>query len=94
MICFLMYLCFEERRQLIDRAMKKLGNVMIHIILGGIIVAKQNVFDNEIFFENGFTVKKLIEPVPTLEILEKYPDHEDLFHKPDFLLVRSVKQNL
>ena len=42
--------------------------------------------------ENGFNVKKLIEPIPTKEILEKYPEQGDLFHKPDFLLVKSVKE--
>ncbi|MBO4864660.1 MAG: class I SAM-dependent methyltransferase [Eubacterium sp.] len=39
----------------------------------------------------GFTIEKMIEPVPTPEILEKYPWYEDNFHKPDFLLVKSVK---
>ena len=41
--------------------------------------------------EVGFTVEKLIEPRPTPELLEKYPDHSDLFHKPDFLLIRARK---
>ncbi len=41
--------------------------------------------------EVGFTVEKMIEPLPTDEILEKYPEYRDLFHKPDFLLLRVKK---
>ena len=41
--------------------------------------------------EAGFTVEKMIEPRPSPELLEKYPEHRDLFHKPDFLLIRARK---
>jgi len=41
--------------------------------------------------ENGFVIEKMIEPLPTEELLEKYPDHRDLFHKPDFMLIRARK---
>ncbi len=41
--------------------------------------------------EVGFTVEKMIEPLPTDEILEQYPEYKDLFHKPDFLLLRVKK---
>lgn len=41
--------------------------------------------------ETGFTIEKMIEPLPTAEILQKYPDYKDLFHKPDFLLVKVRK---
>lgn len=41
--------------------------------------------------EEGFSIEKLIEPIPTKEILEKYPEYIDLFHKPDFLLVKAKK---
>ncbi len=41
--------------------------------------------------EAGFTIEKMIEPLPTEELLEKYPDYRDLFHKPDFLLIRVKK---
>ncbi len=41
--------------------------------------------------EAGFSVEKMIEPLPTDELLEQYPDYMDLFHKPDFLLVRVKK---
>lgn len=33
----------------------------------------------------------MIEPLPTVELLEKYPDYKDLFHKPDFLLIKAKK---
>jgi len=41
--------------------------------------------------EAGFTIEKMIEPIPTPELLEKYPEMVDLYHKPDFLLVRARK---
>ena len=41
--------------------------------------------------ENGFIIEKMIEPIPTDEILERFPEKEDLFHKPDFLLVKAKK---
>lgn len=41
--------------------------------------------------EAGFFIEKMIEPLPTDELLEKYPDYKDLFHKPDFLLVKTRK---
>ena len=41
--------------------------------------------------ETGFTIEKMIEPLPTAEILEKYPNYKDLLHKPDFLLVKARK---
>lgn len=41
--------------------------------------------------EAGFTIEKMTEPLPTEELLEKYPDYRDLFHKPDFLLIRVKK---
>lgn len=39
----------------------------------------------------GFIIEKMIEPMPTEELLEQYPDYGDLFHKPDFLLMRVRK---
>lgn len=41
--------------------------------------------------EAGFTIEKMIEPLPTDELLEKYPGCADLFHKPDFLLIKAKK---
>ncbi len=39
----------------------------------------------------GFRIEKVIEPVPTEEFLDKYPDYEDLLHKPDFMVVKVKK---
>lgn len=33
----------------------------------------------------------MIEPVPTNKLLEKYPEYEDLYYKPDFLLIKAKK---
>lgn len=41
--------------------------------------------------DTGFTIDKMIEPLPTDELLEKYPEYNDLFHKPDFLIIRAGK---
>jgi SAM-dependent methyltransferase len=41
--------------------------------------------------EVGFTIEKMIEPLPTEELLARYPEHRDLFHKPDFLLLKVKK---
>lgn len=43
--------------------------------------------------EAGFTIEKMVEPLPADEILEQYPVYRDLFHKPDFLLLRVRKQS-
>ena len=39
----------------------------------------------------GFSIEQMIEPLPTAEILKDHPDHADLFHKPDFLLIKAKK---
>ncbi len=39
----------------------------------------------------GFRIEKVIEPVPTEALLDKYPDYEDLLHKPDFMVVKVKK---
>ncbi len=39
----------------------------------------------------GFAIEEMTEPLPDDEILKKYPEYEDLFHKPDFLLIRSKR---
>lgn len=41
--------------------------------------------------EAGFSVEQMIEPLPTPELLECYPDYKDLLHKPDFLLIKAKK---
>ena len=42
--------------------------------------------------EAGFEIVKMIEPLPDEELLKKYPDQKDLFHKPDFLVVKAKKR--
>ena len=42
--------------------------------------------------EAGFTIEKMIEPLPDEKLLEKYPEQNDLFHKPDFLVVRAARR--
>lgn len=41
--------------------------------------------------EVGFQIEKVIEPLPTEELLLAYPDYYDLYHKPDFLIVKAKK---
>lgn len=41
--------------------------------------------------EAGFHIEKMIEPLPTDQLLEEYPEYKDLFHKPDFLLIKAKK---
>ena len=35
--------------------------------------------------------EKMLEPLPTEALLKKHPEHRDLLHKPDFLLVKSTR---
>ncbi|MCR4757632.1 MAG: class I SAM-dependent methyltransferase [Butyrivibrio sp.] len=42
--------------------------------------------------EGGFIIDKMVEPLPNDEILAKYPDYTDLYHKPDFLIIRASKK--
>ena len=39
----------------------------------------------------GFSIEKMVEPLPDAAILAAYPEQRDLLHKPDFLLVRARK---
>lgn len=36
-------------------------------------------------------VTKKLEIINANDLLEQYPDYKDLFHKPDFLLLRVKK---
>lgn len=42
--------------------------------------------------DNGLRIIKMVEPYPTEELVQKYPEYYDLYHKPDFLFVKAVKQ--
>lgn len=44
--------------------------------------------------EAGFTIEKMIEPLPTEELLAEHPEYKDLYHKPDFLLIKASKNRL
>ncbi|SEK68295.1 Ubiquinone/menaquinone biosynthesis C-methylase UbiE [Butyrivibrio sp. ob235] len=39
----------------------------------------------------GFKILRIEEPHATEEIVQKYPDYYDLYHKPDFLFVKACK---
>ncbi len=39
----------------------------------------------------GFVIERMVEPIPDEETAAKYPEHRDLYHKPDFLVVRAKK---
>lgn len=39
----------------------------------------------------GFTIEKVIEPLPDDKMLEEYPEYRDLLHKPDFLVIKAQK---
>ena len=39
----------------------------------------------------GFSIQQMTEPLPTSELLERYPEQKDLFHKPDFLIIKVKK---
>ncbi|MGX8700526.1 class I SAM-dependent methyltransferase [Caproiciproducens sp.] len=39
----------------------------------------------------GFIVEKMLEPIPSKDIMEQYPSYKKYIHKPDFLLVKVRK---
>lgn len=41
--------------------------------------------------EAGFTIEKMVEPLPDEEMLQEHPEYRDLLHKPDFLLIKAKK---
>ena len=41
---------------------------------------------------NNFSIEKMVEPIPTKEIIEQYPEYNRNMHKPDFLLIKAKKQ--
>ena len=44
--------------------------------------------------DNGFRILRVEEPYASDEILEKYQEYYDLFHKPDFMFVKALKQTM
>ena len=45
-----------------------------------------------ILIETGFSIEQMIEPLPTTELLERYPGYKDLLHKSDFLLLKVKRE--
>lgn len=41
--------------------------------------------------DSGFRILKMVEPAATEEIVRKYPEYYDNYHKPDFLFIKAVK---
>lgn len=44
-----------------------------------------------VLIQVGFKIEKIVEPLPNDDIIDSYPKYNDLFHKPDFLLLKVVK---
>ena len=40
---------------------------------------------------NGFAIKKMIEPVPDETTLIRFPNYAELLHRPNILLIKSIK---
>lgn len=41
----------------------------------------------------GFVIEKMLEPIPSNDIMEQYPSYKKYIHKPDFLLIKVKKCN-
>lgn len=39
----------------------------------------------------GFIIDKMLEPIPSKEIMDQYPSYKKYIHKPDFLLIKVKK---
>lgn len=39
----------------------------------------------------GFIIDKILEPIPSKEIMDQYPSYKKCIHKPDFLLIKVKK---
>lgn len=39
----------------------------------------------------GLHIEKMIEPLPSSELLVHHVEYKDLYHKPDFLLIKAKK---
>jgi len=42
--------------------------------------------------ESGFYIDKMIEPIPSEEIINKIPAYKYDYHKPDFLVAKAIKK--
>lgn len=41
--------------------------------------------------DKGFVIEQVLEPLPTSTFLEEYPEYDDLYHMPHFLLIKARK---
>lgn len=41
----------------------------------------------------GFVIEKMLEPVPSYDVMNQCPPYKRYIHKPDFLLIRVMKSN-
>jgi len=41
--------------------------------------------------DEGFVIEKMLEPIPTKEVIEKLPYYEKGMHKPNFLIIKARK---
>ena len=41
----------------------------------------------------GFIIEKMLEPIPSSDIMNQYPSYKKYIHKPDFLLIRARKNS-
>lgn len=39
----------------------------------------------------GFTIEKVLEPLPDEKTLEQYPSYKKYYHKPDYLLIKAKR---
>jgi len=44
--------------------------------------------------ESGFNIDKMVEPLPSEEIINKIPAYKYDYHKPDFLVVKTIKKSI
>lgn len=44
-----------------------------------------------VLIDSGFTIEKVLEPIPNEEVMIKYPEYKDNYHRPDFLLIKAQK---
>lgn len=44
-------------------------------------------------YDAGFMIEKILEPMPSTDVVAKDPSYQKYDHKPDFLLIRARKNN-
>ena len=41
--------------------------------------------------DTGFMIERVVEPVPDEDIMERYPEYQDNYLRPDFLIIKAKK---